>query len=413
LPFFSNYCNANVLLAKLDKNNGKLLSYHFENNDLNALSGLVFDKNNNIYIKTNGILDSTIYGYHISLNHPYLPGQPRVNLHKLNTNYNTIWATSKDSLVSYFNNNPYATAYTPSDGYFYNNIAINSKNMFAVENIGKFTLWTNNNRKYRSSVYSRFCSTFCILKINSATGVFEAIDVAPLPGDTVPLSSIDFQTSQQIVCNERGELYICGTNTSPIVIGNDTIPHNNLSTFRGRLTMLRYGLPCGTNLSYDPPYNPNNLNAAGVNTNTIHLQWQDQSSIEWGFRIYRSNAYNGTYTLVDSVASNTTNYTDDFLPTNTWYWYKICAFNNEGCSYDSNIDSANTFIVNTHFIEPVTSRLKAQPNPYSGSTTITINADKEEGILLQIFDVNGIVLLQEKLTNTTKAICNITTTTKT
>jgi hypothetical protein len=79
----------------------------------------------------------------------------------------------------------------------------------------------------------------------------------------------------------------------------------------------------------------------GVSSRTpysIELEWQDNSSYEQGFVIYRSSAYSGPWTQIATrgpASGNTAKlrYTDAGLPRDTGYYYRIGAYNFYGESF--------------------------------------------------------------------------------
>jgi S-layer family protein/Big-like domain-containing protein len=74
-----------------------------------------------------------------------------------------------------------------------------------------------------------------------------------------------------------------------------------------------------------PPTAPSNLHVTSTAQGSVTLAWQDNSTNEDGFQIYR---YNGiTYTQYVTVPANTTTYTDLNVTCNTSYSYKITAYN--------------------------------------------------------------------------------------
>jgi hypothetical protein len=87
--------------------------------------------------------------------------------------------------------------------------------------------------------------------------------------------------------------------------------------------------------SLTPPGAPSNL--VGTSTaSQINLQWTDNSNNETGFRIERSaNGIN--FTLISTVASNVTSYSNSGLTANTFYHYRVRAYNGAGDSANSNV----------------------------------------------------------------------------
>jgi YVTN family beta-propeller protein len=92
-----------------------------------------------------------------------------------------------------------------------------------------------------------------------------------------------------------------------------------------------------------PPRAPSNLVATRVKNNTISLTWSDNSNDELGFKIMRKQYLGGSYTLLATVAKDTTEYTDnDNLKDDSNYYYEICAYNYDGNSIFSNETYATT-----------------------------------------------------------------------
>ena len=80
------------------------------------------------------------------------------------------------------------------------------------------------------------------------------------------------------------------------------------------------------------PAAPTNLTAVTTAYNKINLTWNDNSSNEGGFELYRSTSVNGIYNLIAVPAVNATSYTDSALEPATTYYYKIQAINKYGSS---------------------------------------------------------------------------------
>jgi len=84
------------------------------------------------------------------------------------------------------------------------------------------------------------------------------------------------------------------------------------------------------------PTAPSGLTATASSSSRISLTWNDNSSNETGFKIYRGD------TLVRTAAVNATSYTDTGLSSNTSYSYYVKATNSSGNSNASNTASATT-----------------------------------------------------------------------
>ncbi len=89
------------------------------------------------------------------------------------------------------------------------------------------------------------------------------------------------------------------------------------------------------------PGKPANLTASARSLNCIDLRWQDKSTDENGFRIYRKTPGALSWQKIDSVAGNQEHYTDCSLKPGAVYLYQIFSYNAWGGA-PSNIDTAQT-----------------------------------------------------------------------
>lgn len=87
---------------------------------------------------------------------------------------------------------------------------------------------------------------------------------------------------------------------------------------------------------------PSDLTATAASNNQINLIWVDNSNNESEFVIFRGIANGGPYSRIDSVASNTTVYSNTGLTSNTTYYYVVWAKKNNSHSSYSNQASATT-----------------------------------------------------------------------
>lgn len=82
----------------------------------------------------------------------------------------------------------------------------------------------------------------------------------------------------------------------------------------------------------NPPVAPTGLTAAAIAFNRIDLNWQDNSSNETGFQIYRSTANEGPYTVVATVGAGVKTYSDMTVQPSTRYFYRVEAIGQYGQS---------------------------------------------------------------------------------
>jgi chitodextrinase len=89
----------------------------------------------------------------------------------------------------------------------------------------------------------------------------------------------------------------------------------------------------------DTPPAPTNFIAAGGPLRA-DLSWTDNSTNETGFKIERSLTAGSGFTQIATVGSNITSYRNSGLTAYTTYYYRVYAYNINGNSGYSNIDSA-------------------------------------------------------------------------
>lgn len=90
------------------------------------------------------------------------------------------------------------------------------------------------------------------------------------------------------------------------------------------------------------PAAPANLTATATSISQINLAWQDLSSNEDGFRIYRKTGSGGTWSAIFTTVADVITYSDTGLATCTSYYYQLRAVNVAGSSPQSNTVSATT-----------------------------------------------------------------------
>ena len=72
------------------------------------------------------------------------------------------------------------------------------------------------------------------------------------------------------------------------------------------------------------PNTPSEINVYQVNNNVV-LNWTDNSSVETGFDIYRSNSSDGEFVLIETVESSVAEYRDSGLTDEETYFYAVCS----------------------------------------------------------------------------------------
>ncbi|GEP98351.1 fibronectin type III domain-containing protein [Chitinophaga cymbidii] len=115
------------------------------------------------------------------------------------------------------------------------------------------------------------------------------------------------------------------------------------------------------------PLSPDNLSISGNAQTSLKLTWADKASNETGYEIYRSASRNGTYALIQTVAANTTTYTDAGLSSNTIYYYKVRAVADTLYSDYSNIASGGTLAYAAYFNF---NTANPAPSPWNNTNTL-------------------------------------------
>jgi hypothetical protein len=94
-----------------------------------------------------------------------------------------------------------------------------------------------------------------------------------------------------------------------------------------------------TTQAFGTPAAPSGLTVTVTSANSLQLNWNDNSSGESGFLIYRSTD-GSTWSLWTSVSANATSKTNSGLTTGQTYHYRVQAYNSFGNSAFSNPASA-------------------------------------------------------------------------
>ena len=124
--------------------------------------------------------------------------------------------------------------------------------------------------------------------------------------------------------------------------------YNTAGTYTARLTVTDDdGATASTTVtiivSAPTPAAPASLTATATSTSQVNLAWTDNSSNEDGFKIERCSGANCTnFTQVATVGVNVWTYSNTGLTKNTFYTYRVRAYNSLGNSGYSNTAAART-----------------------------------------------------------------------
>lgn len=95
--------------------------------------------------------------------------------------------------------------------------------------------------------------------------------------------------------------------------------------------------------SASPPMAPATVSAVASSGTQVNLSWVDSSNNETGFKIERGVAAAGPFTLVTTVGSGVTTYTDTGLVAVSTYYYRVMATNAAGNSASTASAAVTTF----------------------------------------------------------------------
>ena len=202
-------------------------------------------------------------------------------------------------------------------------------------------------------------------------GVFSAMQTTPYTGRFTTLNnrvgsvSIDLASSTTMVAgfinftNDPGAAALCGAGSFVGTRNVDSIQFSFLSndpdtgctfdkglvfnisgTVSGNQLSASYAIPSiseGGSLSATAPLvdttaptAPSNLIATLVTQNSVSMSWNDNSSNEGGFKVYRWDAPVPGWFVVGTLGANSTNFTATGLTCNTQYTFNVNAYNNYG-----------------------------------------------------------------------------------
>jgi hypothetical protein len=179
----------------------------------------------------------------------------------------------------------------------------------------------------------------------------------------------------------------------------DVTANPAVQAYRYKLSVLD---TCGTESALSGLHKTIHLTINQGVGQTWNLIWSHYEGIEFGsYNIYRGTNQNDL-TLLTTIASNLSSYTDLTPPAGLLY-YQIEVVNEDGCDPTRSFNSSKSNIVNNN--EPDVSGLEEQsnwsvslyPNPANDYVTLTLHGQVNANSL-EIYDVQGRLLHSDKLT---------------
>lgn len=128
------------------------------------------------------------------------------------------------------------------------------------------------------------------------------------------------------------------------------------------------------------PEAPSNLSAEPVSTSEISLTWTDNSDNEDGFIIERRTTEEASFSSIDSVEANVTEYNDTGLTPCTEYHYQVCAYNLGGNSDYTDVANATT---PSDLLEPPSNLIAEAVSSSEIKLDWTDNSDVEDGFIIE------------------------------
>jgi hypothetical protein len=213
-----------------------------------------------------------------------------------------------------------------------------------------------------------------------------------------------------------GMTIIKGNNTNTITVNLDN-PFTGVGTIRVRGI---FGTFKGEN---SPTFNvsvatiptvPANLQAKIAASGTVALTWEDKSSDETEFFIYRATNIDTAFVLLGKAGSNLTGFTDNFdLKPATVYFYRIAATNGDCQSAFTNVAGVTIPAAVITSVSAFSEKnITVSPNPSDGVFEVTFDKSFKGVIKIYILDALGKIVWQEQGTVAEKNTIDLTQRTK-
>jgi hypothetical protein len=150
---------------------------------------------------------------------------------------------------------------------------------------------------------------------------------------------------------------------------------------------------------------PSNLKAQILSSNSVILSWEDKSTNETQFYIYRSKGKDSAFAILDKRDKDLTSFTDNLdLQPNTTYYYQIAAANGDCLSAFSNIVGISTPPpVITALSDFSEKSITISPNPSDGIFEIVSERALSPKTEIWVSDALGKILWKETVKNSSES----------
>jgi titin len=237
-------------------------------------------------------------------------------------------------------------------------IATVGPNVTSYSNTG---LSANTSYAYRLSAYnasgnSGYSNTASATTLVSPPAAPSALTAAAVSSSQINLAwtdnasnedgfKLERQAAGDTIFTEIASLSANVTSYSNTGLNANTIYSYRVRAHRSGNSFSDYSNVASDTTLLNLPAAPSGLTAAAVSTSRINLAWTDNSDNEDGFKIERKTNAGGTYAEIAVAGAGASAFSDTGLAANTWYFYRVQAFNASGNSPYSNEASDTTLAI--------------------------------------------------------------------